>query len=71
MKELEQRCKVLTVENETLKAEVEMYRDEFGSGGSAAGGTGGPSGGDGNAGPIQDMDHFVKHEEYCSKNTDN
>ena len=28
MEALEQRCRVLTVENETLKAEVEIYRNE-------------------------------------------
>jgi WD40 repeat protein len=38
VKELEQRCNVLTIENETLKAEVEIYREESAaSSGSRAG----------------------------------
>jgi hypothetical protein len=38
VKELEQRCNVLTVENETLKAEVEIYRSDAGVSGLTAGG---------------------------------
>lgn len=62
MHELEQRCKALTVENEALKAEVEIYRQEVGGSGSpsASGiGAGAMAGGrDGDA--IQDGEHFIK-----------
>lgn len=61
VKELEQRCKVLTVENEALKVEVEIYRSEVGGSGVAAGGIKvGASAGETNNGAIQDLNHFVK-----------
>lgn len=61
MKELELRCKVLSVENESLKAEVEMYRREVRGTGlpSTGGAASGAPEGDSSSG-IQDTDHFVK-----------
>lgn len=57
MKRLEQRCRVLTVENETLKAEVEMYRKDGYLKASAE--TGRVSVGDSTQGDIT-KDHFVQ-----------
>ena len=72
--ELEQRCKRLTVENETLKAEVEMYRNDSMEGAGVAVSRAAPTGttsldalfaagivGNGTVvSPAQDLDHFVK-----------
>lgn len=62
MKELEQRCKVLTVENEALKAEVEIYRNEGDGSRSSVRSVSHPGmlGGERSGDPIQDLDHFVK-----------
>jgi WD40 repeat protein len=63
VKELEQRCNVLTVENETLKAEVEIYRSDAGVSGLTAGGgegKGGTPGGETSNGDMHDLEHFVK-----------
>lgn len=58
VKELEQRCKVLTIENETLKAEVEIYRGEMG--GSVASRAIAPASSGRKEELAQDLDHFVK-----------
>ena len=58
VKTLKQRCSVLTVENEALKAEVEMYRSE-----AALAGTSSNSSAPGTAKtlpPSLERDHFVK-----------
>lgn len=67
VKELEERCKTLAVENESLKAEVEIYRQEMGGSNdrsSSAGGgttTSARAAGVGTSNEaMQDMDHFVK-----------
>ena len=65
VKELVQRCKVLTVENETLKAELEMYRSEVGGNESTAAGGGSKGstleGVPTSSSTFQDMEHFIKY----------
>jgi WD40 repeat protein len=70
VRELEQRCKVLTVENESLKVEVELYRREMGQSGAATvpsttSTSTSTSLAIGSANhnktePAQDLDHFLK-----------
>lgn len=60
VKTLEQRCRVLAVENETLKAEVEMYRRDFASSSAASGGAGDGSSGAGSTTETIVKDHFVQ-----------
>lgn len=63
VQELENRCKALTIENEALKAEVELYRTEqSGKQGETNGGfhVPGSSTTSTASGAIQDLDHFVK-----------
>lgn len=58
LKVLKQRCSVLTVENESLKAEVEIYRSEAAAAGPSPGTS--ASGTSTNLKQSAEMDHFVK-----------
>jgi WD40 repeat protein len=60
---LGQRCQVLSVENEALKAEVEMYRNEFAMTSSSPPSSSSKEGGQSSAPVVQDddsKDHFVQ-----------
>lgn len=78
VKELSGRVHVLTVENEALKAEVEIYREEAAASGGGApqphgatanGVTGGTSGGDSTSGEVPVSDLFVRAGQGHYTNT--
>lgn len=68
MKALKQRCNVLTVENEALKAEVEIYRSEAALTGASEAAAGSGASVNSNY-QSSEMDHFVKSGDGCYAKT--